>query len=249
MLRISFFELKPCQSIIKSAENQINVEEVQRFYKGERFPEVSLNDELDSFYEKCLTNNVELDATADVAQFFLAKMLTFDQQSILAKQFRNNEETRISYRARKYEKTLLNKLKEFSILEERNNIRELLVHVQDRSETVRRHYYDQISNQRKRINLGRQKSKNNYIECIDRMNQDFKLKSKLPEVLDYNLFLGFRATCEFNLQKARPTRQRVARTLKKIFSPSLIIDKEQIRQSIFEDFNQSRKDEDVNSPQ
>ena len=52
-----------------------------------------------------------------------------------------------------------------------------------------------------------------YHEANDRIAEDFKLSSDLVEILEYNMFNGFRATWEFDLKEGKPDEEKIAQTI------------------------------------
>ena len=53
-----------------------------------------------------------------------------------------------------------------------------------------------------------------YHEANDRIVEDFKKSSDLAEILEYNMFNGFRATWEFDLQEGKPTEEKIDQVIK-----------------------------------
>ena len=179
MFRISFFEFYPTHSTLVSAGNQISREEVDRLYNKKRFPQNSLQYELDLFYEKCLMNSVG----TDIAYFFQTKLLTVDQYLSFKENFTKNERRRYPERLRKNKKQLRKRLM-------------INLPIPVNAELHQKLYFD------------------SYHDANDQIDEDFKLSSDLAEILKYNMFNGFRATWEFDLEHGKPIEEKIAETIK-----------------------------------
>ena len=223
LLRISFLEFRPSRKIMVSAKNQISKSEVKRLYHQKRYIKISFNDQLDSFYEKCLLEDVG----TEIVHFFQTEKLKSDQSSSFADQFFKNEQERYRKRAENSKRKFHEGLKEIKQYEGDLDHVSLL---EQRNEFLQRN--------------------------LNNLNQIHKqvittTKSKLPAFLGYNLFHGFRATVEFDLQNGKPGREKIIETLKlmkvKTVYPKFLGSdswQKQIRNSITKDYNRylARKD-------
>ena len=186
MLRISFFEFHPSYNIMVSAGNQISREEVKRLYEGKRPPQTtSLQNQLDLFYENCFMNN----AKTEIMHFFQAKLLTLDQHLSFTERFLKNEQKRFSNRTWKRKKKLRTRLMSFEE-EFSDNLLDAEKCLPLSAEIQREKYFD-------------------YQKAILNMFDDSKMSSYLPNILEYNLFHGFRATWEFDLQQGKPNEDKI----------------------------------------
>ena len=214
MLRISFFEFHPSYNIMVSAGNQISREEVDRLYEGKRPPlTTSLQNQMDLFYENCLMNN----AKTEIMHFFQAKLLTPDQHSSVTEQFFKNAQKRSMKLLWKNNKKLRTRMMSF---EEK---------------------FSDILHDAEKCQIQREKYFEYYQKAIFKRSDDNKMSSFLPNILEYNLFHGFRATWEFDLQQGKPNEDKIIQ-IKNMNKNHRIYGKydgwlEEIRKSITQDLN------------
>ena len=192
MFRISFFEWYPTHSTMVSAGNQISREEVDRLY-NKRLQRNSLQYELDLFYEKCLMNSVG----TEINFFFQTKLLTPDQHLTFKDYFVKNERERYPKLLRKNKKRLRNRLKQ---LEHQGYLIDTVFQTKifcpaSAAMQEKMYFYS-------------------YHEANDRIVEDFKKSSDLAEILEYNMFNGFRATWVFDLHQGKPDEETIAQTIK-----------------------------------
>ena len=206
-LRISFFLFDSFKKIVKSAGYKVNKQEVERLYQSDRLPKVSLNDELDMFYEKCLQNNT----CSEFVYFFQTKMMTLDQQLLFAKEMR----TRLTEQTQKNEENFQTRLAALSEKE-----RKLTVDKHNRYALESMPYEPArfIESQSRRINYrtrrisiidDRARIDQNYYENKHRIEEEIEFTSKLVDKLEYNLFHGFRATVELDFERGKPSPDNI----------------------------------------
>lgn len=230
MFRISFFEFHPSHCTMVSAGNQISREEVERLYNKKRSPHYnSLQYELDSFYEKCLMNSVG----TDIVHFFQTKLLTVDQYLSCRENFIENEGQRCLKRLRKNKRKLGKRLK----LYEQHLMDTLL-------ET--KMFFPASAAMQKQLYF------DSYHIAKDEIDEDFKLSSDLGNILEYNMYNGFRATWEFDLQNGKPNEEKIGQTINlnksKLLYPQYWDGWEQdMRTSLIEDLNLRLQAKPVNS--
>lgn len=213
-LRISFLEFRPSRKIMVSAQNQISKSEVKRLYHQKRYIKISFNDQLDSFYEKCLLKEVG----TGMVHFFHTEKLKSDQSSSFADEFFKNEKERYRKRAEISKRKFHNGLKKIKQYEgDPDNVRIL----EQQYEFVQQH-----------------------LNNLNLIHKEVIRTSKLPDFLGYNLFHGFRATIEFDIRQGKPSVEKIMETLKlmklKTAYPKFLGSdswQNEIRNSIRNDFN------------
>ena len=223
LLRISLIEFRPSRKIMVSAQNQISKSEVKRLYHQKRYIKISFNDQLDSFYEKCLLEDVG----TEIVHFFQTEKLKSEQSSSFADQFFKNEQERYRKRAENSKQKFHKELKKITEYDgDPDNVSIL----EQRNEFLQRHLNNLNQIHKQVITTAR---------------------SKLPAFLGYNLFHGFRATVEFDFQNGKPGQEKIKETLKSlkvktVYPKFLGSDswQKQIRNSIINDYNRylARKD-------
>ena len=198
-LRISFFLFDSFKKIVKSAGYKVNKQEVERLYQSDRLPKVSLNDELDMFYEKCLQNNT----CSEFVYFFQTKMMTLDRQSLIKEQL-------AQMRRQFAEQTKKNWIDFQTKLAERNCTFQYSLETRLGDST------EFITSELQRLNhyhTHRARMRHNYNETQHRIDTVLKFTLKKTDELEYNLFNGFRATVEFDFERGKPSQENIAKSI------------------------------------
>ena len=216
-LRISFFLFDSFKTIVRSAGYKINKQEVERLYRSERLPKVSLNDQFDMFYEKCLQNNIG----SEFVYFFQTKMMTLDQQLLFAKEMR----TRLAEQTQKNEEILFDFQTRLATLSEKEKNFILDKHKRYSLESMPGRLTQIISSQSRRLDKRRISFLNdrarihqNYYVNKDQIDKEIEFTSKLIDKLEYNLFNGFRATVEFDLKRGKPSKENISASINLVTS-------------------------------
>ena len=174
-MRFSFMEFGPCNDLINSAGNRVNVGEVKRLYytrnfrnrNENRYPKISFNDELDLFYEKCLLNV----CCGGAVGFFHAQLLSEEDDESFCDRFLKKEKHRLSKEERKSKNDYFRKMNSHK--------------TDDRRQSYIRMAKPAFDAEQQKI------------------KKEKDIAKKLPKFLEYGLFYGYRSTCEFGEDRTR----------------------------------------------
>ena len=179
ILILHSLELLPINNIIRSAKNHINEKETRRLYQdpfGDRWTHrswFSFNDQLDQFYDQCLTNkfgpwNIH---------YFLTKRSTINESNAFEHAFKCKEESRFTKRLEKAEMQHEKKLHEFDRKTSQENWSK---HIRRKHRKV---FNERLRHSKKQIKL----------------NKSHALK--YPDFLDHQIFQGSRITIDWSFVK------------------------------------------------
>ena len=124
-IRFSFTDFGPSNELIASAGNKVNNGEVRRLYalrnfgnENDRYPNISLNDQLDIFYEKCRINS----DCRECVGFFHTQLMIRDEHELFCDQFIRKEAERLSKLQRKNKEDLYKKKNTRTSKERKNEL-------------------------------------------------------------------------------------------------------------------------------
>ena len=185
ILRISVMELRIARETKPSMGFKIGIEDVEKFYKNEDNTKMSLNNQLDLFYKKCLQDSVE----NEVVYVFHAPLLTPDDFSIFQRRFVEVQGMSLQGMNRYYQQKYLNTLAELATID-------------DDEEEI----FD--------WNRHLKESKILFENTITRQQDQHKWRLIKSKTQDYRLFIGYRATIEFSFDNGRTKWSKLRRIIK-----------------------------------